>query len=205
MDINNEMDMNYDGEIDNQNIDWIDVNTADISANDDTNEVSKATALPWFAYLQKNGYIPQDAAFDTYTEKNKTLTRASVTPYLLKYAQLEKLTLNESESCNFPDIGSQGELLQQAIKITCQYSLMRGSQGEFLPEQPLKKYELLTILVRSKFGKLEETTQPRYNTYIQKAQAEGMIKNDIQTTNREEGVTLMDLGKRLYQRATVNK
>gem|GEM_PF-6634214 len=84
----------------------------------------------------------------------------------------EKSTVEE---CTFPDVADKSEDLQNTIIVACAYDLLRGSEGNFIPNRIMTKDELLTVLVRSKTGFLAEDSEPRFLNYFNWAQTNGLV------------------------------
>ncbi len=172
--------------------------TEEVKVEEPTAEVEEDDGIPaWYKYMQDNGYKGSDVDFSDF-DMNELLTRSSVTPYLWQYAKVNEMNKDNANKCDFDDISSLTPDMKTSIDVVCQYGLMRGTNGSFLPESYMKKFELLTVIVRSKVGMLEETKDPWYQVYVDKANELGIIGDEINTTNRNDSVTTKELGQRLY-------
>ncbi len=127
-------------------------------------EEAEEVLPPWFVFLRDNELITSRTLEEYKT--SQILTRATATPLLTEYANYAEIDLDEErEGCDFPDISEVTTALQWTILESCQYGLLRGSNGNFMPNRKMTQYEILVTLMRSKVWYLDETTTPWYANY----------------------------------------
>lgn len=109
-----------------------------------------------------------------------TLTREGAAKILNTFAELFNLA-NSYDSylpneCTFSDIGQMDATMQGHIESTCKLGLMQGSNGYFNPGDQIIKAEFVTALMRMFDGEpMDETTDPRWKNYFEKAQELGIV------------------------------
>lgn len=201
LDLNADLDADVDGvELDGDVDPALDPDAADYALDPSDMDVE---VPEWFGFLQEAEYVASDVAYVDY-EGDEVLTRSSVTPYLRRFALNHDMPKKSDVDCAFADVASVSSELQTAIQEVCSYGMMRGGEdNKFMPAQPLKKYELLTVIVRSVAGTVEEDTDPRYQAYIQQAKKSGIIGGEITATDWTDNVTRKELADRLYRASQI--
>lgn len=113
---------------------------------------------------------------ESYSPYN-TITRAQVAKIIDKFSTLLNLTLSPTlTSCTFADTNDLDEELKTSIKNVCEKWIMKGSNGNFLPNDIIYKSQFVAMLMRLFEGKsLDETTTPRWKNYFEKANELGII------------------------------
>lgn len=81
-----------------------------------------------------------------------------------------------SISCVFDDIDVADASLTTYIQQVCNLGIMQGSNGYFNPKENITKSQFIASIIRLFEGKkLDETTNPRWTKYFEKAQQMGMV------------------------------
>ncbi len=161
-------------------------------------EAGTDTLPAWFVYLMDNDMIEEDTmeAFDA----DRIITRATATPLLNAYAAKAGIEIDaEGEDCDFPDIGEKTDAMQEQIDLSCAYGLLRGSNGNFMPDRNMTPYEVLVTLVRSKAGYLDETTKPWYLNYYTQAKELGLVEDESLASFASGLVSKKQLGQWIYR------
>lgn len=83
---------------------------------------------------------------------------------------------DESIVCEFSDASLADPTLLPFLTTACQLGLFQGFEGKFMPQQPLTKAQALTVLSRAIDGKQDETQNPRWSIYFEKARQHGLTK-----------------------------
>ena len=94
-----------------------------------------------------------------------------------------------STACAFSDANIFDYTLSSHISMACERGYMRWSKWKFMPRDLLTRGQLITVIVRTFQGKLDETTSPWYKNYLKRA-LENWIAIDLvdyngNTTRRE--------------------
>ena len=174
-----------------------------VAEEENADDANADSTLPaWFVYLRENEYTDSNAELAAF-EEDKIVTRATSTPFLARYGFLNELEEKQSEACTFPDISAKSTQMQATILASCKYDLLRGSNGNFIPDRNMTKAEMLTVLVRTKTGYLAEDTTPWFKNYLEYAQTNGIVDSEANIENFEETVTQRELGKWLYRLSQV--
>jgi len=168
-------------------------NREEIAAED-----QKEIVPAWYTYLSSNWYV-SDIVYADF-DGDEIITRASSTPYLSRYAYISNLEEKSTVAdCTFPDVATRSDILQKNIIAACGYDLLRGSNGNFIPDRNMTKEELLTVLVRTKAGYLDETTDPRFQNYFNYGMENGLLDGDTKISDFSWTVTKKELWQRLYE------
>lgn len=103
---------------------------------------------------------------------------------------------NGGADCRFMDLDSADTTLQTSIVDACTLGLFYGADGYFLPNQAMTKAQAITVLIRALEGKYDETGEPRWNSYFQRARVLGITKEtnvwrlDVPVTRYEMALLL---------------
>ncbi len=166
--------------------------------DDNSWDLANDAELPdWYIYLQDNDFTNTTSVADFGWDE--VITRATSTPFLSRFWVLAKLSKkSEDTDCNFADIANKSDDLKSTIITACEYDLLRGSNGNFIPDRVMTKDELLTVLVRTKTGYLAEDTTPRFKNYFDWATNNELLQWDS-IDDFSWNVTKSDLGQWLYR------
>ncbi len=166
-------------------------------------EQADTNTLPdWLVYLRDNDFTASKSVAEYAGDA--IITRATSTPFLARYGFVNKLEEKSTVAeCNFPDITTKSEDLQKTITVACAYDLLRWSNGNFLPDRVMTKDELLTVLVRTKTGFLDETTTPWFKNYFDRAVNNNLVDANTPIGEFSGQVTKKDIGQRLYRLSLV--
>jgi len=174
-----------------------------VDAGDNDAEPEIDGTIPWYNYLQENDYTNTTKLWDFWVDE--VITRATATPFLARYGFVSGLEEKSTvEECTFPDVADKSEDLQNTIIVACAYDLLRGSEGNFIPNRIMTKDELLTVLVRSKTGFLAEDSEPRFLNYFNWAQTNGLVDAASTIDEFSWNVTKADLWQWLYRLSLLN-
>ncbi len=150
----------------------------------------KAKIPQWYQYLSNKNFTKTDWE----TGMNGTvMTRKSITPFLLKYAQQNKLEKFEWDDCLFDDVDDESEELQDMITQVCKYRLLRGKNGSYLKDDIMTQTDMLVLLMRSKYWYMNENANPRFKRYYTTATSQWIVKSWLDLDIFEEELTLKDL------------
>lgn len=144
----------------------------------------------WYTYLLKKDY--SDKSWENWMN-GTVMTRKNVTPYLLRYAQLNWLEFFENDWCQFDDIGDESPEMKSMIEKVCQYRLLRGKNWSYLKNDIMTQTDMLVLLMRSKYGYLNENTSPWFKNYYNQAVGQGIVKPWLDLTIFDEELTLKDV------------
>ena len=105
------------------------------------------------------------------------LNREQAAKVLAKFATVFGLqNTSTSLNCVFQDIHDADPSLITSIEQACQLGIMQWSNGYFSPKTNINKSQFVAAIIRLFEGKkLDETTNPRWTNYFEKAQELGMI------------------------------
>ncbi len=81
-----------------------------------------------------------------------------------------------SLECEFTDIESADPTLRSFITTSCELGLFQWAKGKFMPKEPLTKAQAITVLSRAIDGKQDESQNPRWSIYFEKARQHGITK-----------------------------
>ena len=149
----------------------------------------------WMNYIVQQGYFTTD---EYQRLKSKNLSRAQITPYLAHYGQLKGLDMDTTRECQFSDINDD-DMFSTTIIQACQYGLMKWFGKRFLPDRTIKRYELISALIRSQVGIIDQSSDPWYLPYLQKAIQYGIISEKISLDQIRWDVIIDDIGHIIYQ------
>lgn len=97
---------------------------------------------------------------------NDSVSRGEIAKFFAQFAELKWLTKTKSaEECVFNDIDGYDSTLVPHIIAACQYGLVKGSQGNYMPNKALTEAEALTVVIRALMGMQDETKNPRWSEY----------------------------------------
>lgn len=144
------------------------------------------SVFPWLSAEGLTKYTIQ-----TDFRESDYITRGEAAKFVAQYAALEKLPKTYTE-CTFSDLAGYDETLLVHIQAACEYGLLKGSNGKFMPNDNITEAQAITVVIRSMEGFKNETATPRYSEYFLRGKARGMI-----TTEAEASVdrTLITRGK----------
>ncbi len=107
-----------------------------------------------------------------------TLTRAQLAKMIVNYTNkiLNKRTLNHGTACDFDDIKTQTEDIQEYIRVACQMGIMGINIEDFDPNGIVDRAQFATVLSRALYWSIYNTETLRYAEHIQ-----ALKKNNIIT------------------------
>jgi len=111
----------------------------------------------------------------------------------ITYAQLNWLEFFENDWCQFDDIGDESPEMKSMIEKVCQYRLLRGKNWSYLKNDIMTQTDMLVLLMRSKYGYLNENTSPWFKNYYNQAVGQGIVKPWLDLTIFDEELTLKDV------------
>jgi hypothetical protein len=101
-----------------------------------------------------------------------------------------------SASCLFSDANIFDSTLASHITMACERWYMKWSKWKFMPRDLLTRGQLITVIVRTFQGKLDETTSPWYQNYLRWAQANTLVTD---MTNFNDNATRSEALVMLYR------
>ncbi|MBP6910775.1 hypothetical protein KBC03_04260 [Patescibacteria group bacterium] len=153
-------------------------------------------ALLWMYNTQITRYNTQE----TYSPFN-LVTREQAAKMLAQFftTYVENPERIDISSCQFTDTANSDPTLKPYILDACQFSIFKGSFGQFAPARVITKAELSAALIRMfSDGHLDENVQPRRTNYFTKAQELGMTK-ETNINNFQNPVSRYELALLLYR------
>ncbi len=87
-----------------------------------------------------------------------------------------KKTPNTSRACSFSDIDQADSTLKADIITSCQLGIFQGSKGMFDPKRNITLPEAIAVLMRVKYGKMDEINVAGhwYDNYLKQAEQDGL-------------------------------
>ena len=111
----------------------------------------------------------------------------------------------KNSNCNFADKGDFESTLVDSIKIACEQGIFKWDDSDgslkFFPHSEFTRWQALAVLMRVVNGSLEESTNPWYQSYINKAISLSYLTM-WQLSNLEWKITRWDILKWMY---SINK
>jgi hypothetical protein len=106
------------------------------------------------------------------------IIRAEIAKMIVNYAvKVLKKSPDSSLACKFTDIASLTPELQGYAKLACQLGLMKGIDGQFLPEAQVTRAQFATILSRLLYGDKYEGGDLYYSLHLQALRDNGILTN----------------------------
>lgn len=104
-----------------------------------------------------------------------------------------------TEVCTFKDIADIDTSLVTYVESICNLWIMQWSNWYFNPKGTINKSQFIAIIIRLfEGGKLDETTNPRWENYFEKAQEMGMI-GPADAITFENSITRYEVALFLYR------
>jgi len=101
--------------------------------------------------------------------------------------------------CIFKDISDADASLMTYIENACKANILKWSNGNFNPKISINKAQFITAMIRLfEWNKLDETTNPRWTNYFQKAQ-EMWIVSPADAITFENPITRYEVALFLYR------
>jgi hypothetical protein len=142
------------------------------SAAGSMNDPEFNLALAWGYETGLTSYDTEDAFMPM-----NTLTREQGAKFLSAFAtEVLGTEVDETMDCTFSDANLMDPSLVSSVAAACGQGLLKGSNGKFMPTNPMTKAQFITALVRGLDGTMDETTSPWYLNYCTWAQENGITK-----------------------------
>jgi hypothetical protein len=110
---------------------------------------------------------------------NDGVSRGEIAKFFAQFAELKGLSKTKSaEECVFNDVDGYDSTLVPHIIAACQYGLVKGSQGNYMPNKALTEAEALTVVIRALMGVQDETKNPRWSEYHEVGKWLGILDNE---------------------------
>ena len=156
------------------------------------------SVLPW---MFDNGLTKYDASADY--RPNDSITRGESAKLFTQFAELIGLTKDSTKVCQFDDIAGYDHTLEPMIIEACEYGLLKGSNGKFMPTNSISEAEAITVVVRALEGFKDETGNPWWGNYYAAGVNAGVIatSQDPDVWSVNEPITRAKLGTWLYNAA----
>ena len=108
-------------------------------------------------------------------------------------------THNTAADCTFKDAADIDSSLTTYVEQVCTIGIMNWSNGYFNPKWTINKSQFIAAIIRLFEGKkLDETTNPRWKAYFEKAQELGMI-GPADAVTFENPITRYEVALFLYR------
>jgi hypothetical protein len=163
----------------------------DISAG--ANEFEQA-----LAWMYANGLTQYNTA-ETYRPADR-LTREEAAKIIGEaYRKLGYPTTTKNEDCTFTDAAQFDPTLVTNIQDVCARGLFQGSQGRFLPTEPMTKGQALAVLIRMLEGKKsDESMAIWWENYHKKWVTIGLT-TDVNVDNFANPITREEIAIFIYR------
>lgn len=131
--------------------------------------------------------------------ENDQITRGEAAKFISEYAQLKGLPKTYTD-CTFSDLEGYDATLIPHIQEACAYGILKGSQGKFMPNDPITEAQGLAMIVRTLAGFKDETKTPWYADYFTQMNDTRCIlmENETMASVESTPVTRGKLGTWLY-------
>lgn len=128
------------------------------------------------------------------------LNREQAAKILVKFAEVFGfLSINNTGSCEFSDIGESDSSLTNYITQVCQLGIMQGTNGQFSPKVTISKAQFITTMIRLFEGKkLDENRIPRWTQYFEVAENMGIVSPSDSITF-DNPITRYEVALSLYR------
>lgn len=154
--------------------------------------------------LQEAVYWMHDQGITKYTTVEQfrpfdSLTRQEAAKIFLAFrkATIEWAPATAGTNCQFSDLESADQTLAPYIIEACEYGLIKGSQWVFSPEVLLSKPQAVALLLRMIDGPIDESKDPWWQGYYDRAVQLGMIEATT-TTNFDKPISRYEVAMLLY-------
>ena len=158
-----------------------------------------ATVLDW---MHSNN-LTKYSTVDTF-RPDDAITRGEAAKFVNQYGQFMKLDKTYT-ACDFADIAWYDYTLIPHIGQACAYGLLKGSQGNFMPNNNMTEAQGITIAMRSLYGIQDETITPWYKTYYDLGAQAGITTDSPLDTLDGNILTRAQLGTWFYLAAYVGQ
>jgi len=125
-----------------------------------------------------------------------SITRGEAAKFMVEYAQMQKMTkVKSAQECQFSDIANYDSTLRPYIIQACEYGIFKWSNGRYFPNNNITKWEAIAVVMRTRYGALDENIYPWYLPYYNKAKNINLSLWNIGIFNNV--VNRIDIGGRL--------
>lgn len=168
-------------EISSDNVDNVTDTEQEEITNNPTTQPTTNTLANAVTWMYANGMTK----FDTVAWYNATgtLTREQSAKILVQANEALWYTKKITDTtCTFSDIEESDPSLSDFIISSCELWIFNWANGLFLPKENLTLWQLTALVMRiQKWGKLDETREPRYANYVDEAKALWIIASTTYT------------------------
>ena len=101
---------------------------------------------------------------------DKSFTKEEVA-YIMSnyYINIKKQKANEkAKDCVFKDINKISKKFQSGVILSCKLWIFKWTNWYFNPTKIFNNWEMVAILMKSEYGKLNESGKIRYSEYLSK-------------------------------------
>lgn len=93
-------------------------------------------------------------------------TRWEISKFMLRFAESqEKGKVRSTEECQFDDLDGYDYTLVPTIIAACEYGIVKGFEGNYMPNNLVTEAEIITMMVRILVGEHDETVSPWWYRY----------------------------------------
>lgn len=150
------------------------------------------------AWMYENGLTKYNSV-DAFRPFD-TLTREQAAKFFSVFAEKVLGATPADVEAEFTDLDSADPTLEAFIVTSFQMGLFKGSNGMFMPKEPLTKAAALTVLVRAMEGVMDEDVDPWWANYFEKARALGLTK-ETNVYALDRSVTRYEIALMLFRAA----
>jgi hypothetical protein len=139
--------------------------------------VSAQSFTTVYDWMYENGLttMTSESAF----RPNDGVSRGEIAKFFNEFAALQELSKTKTaDECQFNDIAGYDSTLVPHIISACEYGLVKGSQGNYYPQNNLTEAEALTVVIRAIMGMQDETGEPWWKETHEVAKWLGIIDNE---------------------------
>jgi hypothetical protein len=95
---------------------------------------------------------------------NSTLTREALARFMVKFYEeiLGRTDKVPGQDCTFKDMNQVDPTLQSFVTKACQYGIMKGSSGMFMPKATVNRAVMFTVVSRALYGSMYDSSSSNY-------------------------------------------
>lgn len=135
---------------------------------------------------------------------NSFVTRGEISKFFAKFAEVQGLEKTKTENqCQFSDLEGYDYTLVPTIVASCQYGLVQGHDGKYMPYNRLTEAEALTVIIRALMWMQDESKNPRWSEYHAMGEWLGILDGE-NVWALDTPATRETVGTRLYRASQVD-
>lgn len=139
-----------------------------------TTDISDEELVRWmYSQGMTKFYDIEEFGFD------RSITRGEIVKFFTQYALSLGKKVDTSLACWFTDIDTYDSSLVWFIKQSCQLELVKGFEGQYMPNKTLSRAEGITVVIRALDGFLDETGSDRWSQYQTSAVQKNIVDASV--------------------------